>query len=149
MTQVSTRTRVGWLDLLEWLDGQGFSIEEMQHAHGRAAVGVVSLAADRRLLGGALLKRTEALELSDLSPDDFDESVIAVGFVPVDGAPDGEIGFTTADAMMFAALGLFSAMFSHDEAMAIVRVVGSSGRRSPGSPRRRCRCFCRTSSRHM
>ncbi len=113
----------GRLDLLEWLDGQGFTIVEMQQAHSVVAVGLVSLATDRRLRGGELLTRREAIELSGLSPDDF---AAAIGIVAIDRFPDGEFGFSTDDAAILAALGLFPAMFSRDAAMAIMRVIGSS-----------------------
>jgi class 3 adenylate cyclase len=116
----------GRLELLEWLDGQGFTIAEMLHAHQVVTVGLVSLATDRRLLGGELLTRRAAIELSGMSPDDFDETATAVGFVTIAAAPDGEIGFTAADAMMLAALGLFTSIYSRNEAIAVVRVMGSS-----------------------
>jgi class 3 adenylate cyclase len=120
---------LGRLELLEWLDDQGFSIAEMQHAHQVVTVGLVSLATDRRVLGGELLTRRAAIELSGLSPDDFDETATAVGFVPIAAAPDGEIGFTAADAMMLGALGFLTSIFSRNEAMAVVRVMGSSAAR--------------------
>lgn len=119
----------GRLDLLKWLDGQGFTIEEMQYAHSSVTVGLVAMASDRRLLAGELLTRDSALTLSGLSDTDFDELVTAVGFVPVDGAPDGGIGFTDADAMMLAAFGMLTTMFSRVEALALVRVIGSSAGR--------------------
>jgi adenylate cyclase len=116
----------GRLDLLEWLEGLGFTIAEMQRAHSILAVGLVSLATDRRLLGGEMLTRREATDLSGLSAANFDELATAIGFLPIPGAPNGEIGFTAEDATMLAASGVFASLLSRDEAMAIVRVIGSS-----------------------
>lgn len=116
----------GRLDLLEWLDGQGFTIEEMQHAHGRVGVGLTALASDRRLLGGKLFTRLEAIEMSGLSPDEFDAFAVAVGVIAIDGAPAGELGFTAEEATTLAALSPLSSMFSRDEALTVLRVIGSS-----------------------
>jgi class 3 adenylate cyclase len=119
-------SRTGRLDLLEWLDAQGFTITDMQRAHDAVSVGLVSLATDRRLLGGEILTRREAIDLARLSAEDFDELVTAIGLLPIPGAPDGEIGFTAEDATMLAASSVFALLLSRDEAMAIVRVIGSS-----------------------
>lgn len=116
----------GRLDLLDWLIGEGFTIEEMQRANAIPTAGLVALASDRRLRAGALRARTDALESSALSPDDFDDAVNAIGLVAVDGAPEHEVGFTEADVAAIAALGAFMSMFSRDEAMATLRVIGSS-----------------------
>ncbi|MCP3988000.1 MAG: hypothetical protein GY724_02920 [Actinomycetia bacterium] len=116
----------GQLGLLHWLDAEGFTIEEMQRANDISSMDLASLPTDRLLRAGELVARSEALELSGLSPDDFDEAANAVGMVPVDDAPEGEIGFTADDARTLAALGTLMSMFSRDEAMAALRVVGSS-----------------------
>jgi adenylate cyclase len=116
----------GRLDLLEWLDGQGFTIAEMQQAHDVVAVGLVSLATDRRLRGGELLMRRQAIGLSGLSPDDFDELAAAIGITGIDRFPGGESGFSADDAMMLGAVGIFPSKIPRDAAVAIIRVIGSS-----------------------
>ncbi len=116
----------GRLDLLGWLDQLGFTIEEIQRAHDVATDGVVGLAIDRRVVGGELLRRSEALELSGLVPAELDRAANAIGFLPISGSPEGEIGFTAADAAMFTELDLFTSMFSPDETVAALRVIGSS-----------------------
>ena len=112
--------------MLDWLDGEGFTIEEMQRAHGTPSVGLVSLATDRRLRVGELIARAGALESSGLSPEDFDDAVNAIGLVRIDGAPEREIGFAPPESAALAAFGMLMSMFSRDEAMATLRVIGSS-----------------------
>ncbi len=117
----------GRLDLLQWLDGEGFTIEEMQRAHGDHTVGLVSMATDRRLRAGELIAGSERMEWPALSPGDLNDAVNAVGLVPIDDAPEGEIGFTGDDEMaLAAAFGGLMSMFSRDEALATLRVIGSS-----------------------
>jgi class 3 adenylate cyclase len=114
----------GRLDLLQWLDAQGFTILEMQQAHGVVSVGLVSLATDRRLRGGELLPRSKVIELSGLSPDDFDKFAAAIGITGIGPLPNGEPGFLADDAMTVGSI--VPSMFSRDTAMASMRVIGSS-----------------------
>jgi adenylate cyclase len=66
------------------------------------------------------------VELSGLDPQLFDEVSTAFGYLPIDVSPAGEIGYTRADATTFAILGALGAMFSHDEAVGLLRVFGAS-----------------------
>lgn len=120
----TTDTDTGRLELLDWLSEQGFSIAEMQHALATDALG--SMAGDRRMVPGERLTRADAIERSGLSPDDFDAYARAFGFVPIDGAPEGEIGFTEAEIASLAAVSVLASTFSGDEAKGLVRVMASS-----------------------
>jgi adenylate cyclase len=114
------------LDLLRWLEGLGFTVAEMKQANDFPAMGLTALASDRRLLGGELLAGDEALEMSGLTAEDFEEYVNAVGLVALAGAPQAEVALTSDDAAMLARLSLVGSIFSREEAMALVRVIGSS-----------------------
>lgn len=114
----------GRLDLLDWLVEQGFTVPEIQHAFATDALG--SMAGDRRMVPGARLSRAEAIERSGLASDDLDAYSRALGFVPIDGAPDGEVGYTEAEIEALAALRAQAEMFSPEEATSLMRVVGSS-----------------------
>ena len=114
----------GRLDLLRWLEQQGFAIEELSAAFEAGALGAV--AGDRRLVPGERLSRSEAIALSGMEEAGFDENVRALGFSPIAGAPPGEIGVTAAEAKTMAVFEALGQMFSPDEATAFLRVVGSS-----------------------
>ena len=114
----------GRLELLDWLAEQGFTIAEMQHALATDALG--AMAGDRRMLPGERLSRTVAIERSGLPPAEFDAYAKAFGFVPIDGAPDDEIGFTEAEIESLAAVSVLASTFSPDEAKGLVRVMASS-----------------------
>lgn len=111
------------LELLEWLESLGVSVEEMQDAAHRDVL--PPLAADRRMFGGPVITKAEALGISGLDEDLFDQWVNALGFVPLQAAPEGEMGFTEAEASMLATFGAMTEMFTHDDAIAFVRVIGS------------------------
>jgi adenylate cyclase len=112
------------LDLLHWLDSLGFTIPEMQE--GACGDGLMSIAADRRTVPGERMSRSDAIEMSGLDPEIFDGLVTGLGFVPIPGAPPGELGFTEAEIEAIRLIGAMSSMFSVAETMAFVRVVGSS-----------------------
>ena len=114
----------GRLDLLAWLDEQGFTIDEMRHAFRTDALG--AMAGDRRMVPGERHDRATAIERSGLSVDEFDAYSTAFGFVPIQGAPDGEVGYTDAEIESMATVGVLATMFSPDEAKSLVRVMGSS-----------------------
>lgn len=112
------------LELLQWLDEQGHSLDEMVDAAARQNLS--ALAGDRRIVPGARLTRSEGIELSGLHPEVFDTLTTAIGFVPIAGAPDGETGYTADEIDAFRMVGSMSAMFTRDEALALVRVIGST-----------------------
>lgn len=112
------------LGVLRWLEGLGFGIDEM--VDGLARDVLPAIASDRRLLGGPLLSRVDAIAVSGLEPERFDEYTQALGFVRVHGSPDDSLGFTEAEAQMLTVFGGLTAMFTHEEAIAFVRVIGAS-----------------------
>ena len=119
-----TDAETGRLELLRWLDELGFTIAEMQHAAATDALG--AMAGDRRMVPGRRMSRAEALERSGLTPEDLDAFSTAFGFVPIEGSPPGEIGYTEAEVESLAAVKALATMFSPEEAKSLVRVIGSS-----------------------
>ncbi len=115
---------VGRLELLTWLDEQGFTIEEMQVGLVTDALG--AMAGDRRLVPGERLDRGTAISRSALAPDDFDRYVTAFGFAPIQGSPEGEVGFTEAEIAALNAVGVLASMFSPEAATGLMRVLGSA-----------------------
>ncbi len=114
----------GRLDLLQWLLDQGFTIESMMAANADGAL--PALANDWRTVPGPRLSRAEAIELAGVDPDGFDSFVRALGFTGVAGAPEGEIGVTADEARMLATFEGLGQIFSRDEAIGLMRVIGSS-----------------------
>ena len=112
------------LELLRWLESMGLDIDDMRA--GAAAHSLSSTAGDRRLVPGERLSRAEAIQRCGLDPDRFDAYSRAIGLVPIVGAPDGEVGYTAEEAAVLTDLGTLAAVFSHDEALSLVRVLGSS-----------------------
>ncbi len=110
------------LELLRWLEGFGFTIEDMQLAGDNLA----ALAGDRRAVPAPDIGRSEAITRSGLSPEQFDALATAFGFTRITGAPPGEIGFTPAEVEVFATVGALSTMFSPEEARGFIRVLGST-----------------------
>ncbi len=114
----------GRIELLDWLVEQGFTIPDMQHALATDALG--AMAGDRRMVPGKRLSRAEAIDRSGLSANVFDAYATAFGFVPIQGAPEGEVGFTQAEIDSLASVSVLASMFSADEAKGLVRVIASS-----------------------
>ena len=116
----------GRLELLDWLDAQGFTVDEMKDAD--TALRLSGLSGDRRLAGSDRISRERAIELSQLSPDEFDSLATAFGFVEIE--PDSGLGddeqWTVGEANSFRVLGAVASMFSQPEALGFVRVIGSS-----------------------
>lgn len=112
------------LELLRWVESHGHTIEHMVEA--ASAGNLSSVAGDRRMVPGERLTRAEAVKRCGLDPDVFDSYATAFGFVPVAGAPPGEVGYTTDEIEVFELLGSLSSMFSPDEGLSFVRVLGSS-----------------------
>ncbi len=114
----------GRLELLNWLDGQGFTIDEM--VAGLAADSLGAMSGDRRLVPGKRLTRAQALEAGTLDAADFDAISTAFGFVRIGGAPSGQLGFTVDEVEAFAVFGALLEVFTQDEVLGLLRVVGSS-----------------------
>lgn len=114
----------GRLELLDWLSECGFTIDDLVAANRQN--GLATIAADRMLVPADLLGRAEAIERSGVAAERFDELSTAFGYIPLAFSPEGEIGYTEDDVEAFAMLAAFEAMFSPDEALALVRVFGAS-----------------------
>lgn len=112
------------LELLRWLDSLGFTIPEL--VTGACGGGLTSIAGDRRTVPGDRMGRSDALELSGLDAKTFDGLVTGFGFLPIPGAPPGEIGFTADEVETLKLVGSISSIFSEAETMGFVRVLGSS-----------------------
>lgn len=111
------------LELLEWLESKGVTIEEM--LDGDAIGELPPLASDHRLRGGEILGKAEALERSGLDETLFDQYVNALGFTRMRWSPDDSPGFTNLEATMFGSFGGMTSMFTHEDALAFVRVIGA------------------------
>lgn len=119
-----TQAQTGRLELLDWLTAKGFTIPDM--VDGLADDSLGALAGDRRLVPGARLTVAEARRLSGISADSFDANIAAFGFVPISGAPEGEIGITAEEATTVARFDVLGAMFTQAEATSFLRVIGAS-----------------------
>jgi class 3 adenylate cyclase len=118
------RAHAGRLELLDWLVERGFSIEDLQRrVIGNAYSGI---AGDARIVPGERLDRASAIARSGLSDERFDAYATAFGFVPIQGAPPGEVGYTVDEVDAFAAAGALAMVFSPDESLGLVRVIASS-----------------------
>ena len=113
----------GRLELLRWLAERGFSLDQMLQADARESLG--ALAGDTRLLPGDRLSDAESRIRSGLEEDDFIAVATAFGFSPLPDAPD-ELGLTEAEVTTIAQFGGLAAMFSEDEGLGFLRVVGNS-----------------------
>jgi class 3 adenylate cyclase len=116
----------GRLELLEWLDAEGFSVDEMKAGQESMSLGAMS--GDRRLIGTDRLTREQAIEMSGLGPDRFDAMATAFGFTSLDPMPgmDTADQWSVSEATTLMVLGQLALMFSEEEAVGIVRVIGSS-----------------------
>lgn len=115
---------VGRVELLDFLIGRGFTIDELVLANRHDGLGAI--VADRMLVPSVLLSRAESIARSGLAPDLFDALSTGFGYLPLAHSPQGEIGYTDDDLSSFSTLAGFAEMFSYEEALAIVRVFGSS-----------------------
>jgi adenylate cyclase len=116
----------GRLELLRWLDSEGFSVAAMQAAE--ASSGLSNMSGDRRLVGHNRVTRDEAIATSELTAEQFDAVATAFGFVDLDPMPGLSSGveWSTEEATAMQVLGAVSSMFSDEEALGFVRVVGGS-----------------------
>ncbi len=112
------------LELLEWLDELGFTLDEMVDGLHGDALG--TMASDRRIVPGKRLSRADSIAASGIEPDDFDAYVRALGFNRIGGAQAGELGITHSEATAIGAFGALAEVFTRDEALGFLRVLGSS-----------------------
>ncbi len=114
----------GRLELLEWLEGQGFTLDEMVDALKTQALG--ALAGDRQMVRGPRLSNEQVEELVGLDDVRAADLASAFGFNPPDQGDPDELGLNEDEAKALAMFGAVAAMFSADEALGFVRVVGSA-----------------------
>lgn len=114
----------GRLELLRWLEAAGFTIADMVEANDHAGLG--ALAGDRRIVPGERLPDATAIEISGLDPARFAAVTTAFGFAPWATSPPDQLGLTETEAESLAAVARLSTMFSEEETLAFLRVVGSS-----------------------
>ena len=112
------------LRLLDWLGGMGVTPDELRAALDYGAL--TSVASDRWLVPDERLTREAAIERSGLSPEVYDAYVVALGYEPIQGAPVGEIGITEPEIELLASIDVLTGLFERDEAVSLVRVIGSS-----------------------
>jgi class 3 adenylate cyclase len=112
------------LELLDWLFEMGFTIDEMVFAKSTGSLSAI--ANDRRTLPGERLSRAAAIEMSGMATEDFDAFLRAVGLTKIGGAPVDEIGVTKAEVDALVSFGLLGEIFSRDETLAYLRVIGSA-----------------------
>ncbi|MEQ8439255.1 MAG: adenylate cyclase regulatory domain-containing protein [Ilumatobacter fluminis] len=112
------------LRLLGWLQAMGVTVDELRSALDYGALS--SVASDRWLVPGERLRRDDAIERSGLDPEAYDAYVTALGYEPIQGAPDGEVGITEAEIDLLASMEVLTGLFERDEALSLVRVIGSA-----------------------
>ncbi len=120
----ATDAGTGRLDLLRWLDANGFTIPEMVAADGWAGLG--ALASDRRITPGERLSDERARGLSGLEAERFAALTAALGFVPLAGTASDELGLTETEATALSLFATMSTLFTEEETLDFIRVVGSS-----------------------
>lgn len=109
------------LALLEWLSHRGFAMDELVAA--AKACHLPALAGDYHLLRGSRYTRAEALARTGLDQEVFDRLSIAAGFsIPGEDIP----AYTEGDLKSFLTFTEGAAMFSEEEALHFVRVLGTS-----------------------
>ena len=117
----------GRLDLLAWLASEGFTVEDMVFADTTFSLG--SMAGDRRLLlGSERLTHEEAVERSGLETSHFDRLAAAFGMQPLDPTPGVVPGedWTADEVGTLRLMGDLASIFSEEEAIGFVRVMGNS-----------------------
>ncbi len=114
----------GRLELLEWLDGNGFTIEQMVDAD--AVGGLNSMAGDYRLVPGEHLAEDQAIELSGLDPQRFNAVTAALGIAPLSPSIGRRVGLTPAEVETVVGLSELASVFTEEETLGFLRVAGSS-----------------------
>ena len=109
------------IELLEWLEDRGFTIEEMVEAHAMSSLG--ALAADRTLRPHLNLSSRQAAQRLGIDVEEFDRWRRSLGLTPQD--PD-EPWLSDSDVDAVGRLLLAGEMFSVEEAHHIARVIASS-----------------------
>lgn len=109
------------LELLNWLTAAGFSVDELVEA--AAENNLLGVASDRRVVEGEQLSDREAIAVSGLSAAHVEAFAMAFGFTHL---RQGELGLTKTEAETLGAFHAIGTMFSEEEALGFVRVVGSA-----------------------
>jgi adenylate cyclase len=114
----------GRLDLLRWLSDAGFTVDEMVAALDVDGLG--SLRGDHRLVPGERLSGSAALAQTQLGAEALGAMGIALGFRSIQGSPSGEVGYTSDELNAFGVLSGLWGLFTPEEALSLVRTIGSS-----------------------
>ncbi len=124
----SAHNAAGRLLLLEWLIDQGFTLEQMAASRSGDRLDAIS-GGDMLLVPGPLRTKAAVVERTGLSAERLDAYITAFGLVPLGFSPPGEIGLTDDEADVLAslsALGAATGLFTDDELISFLRVIGSS-----------------------
>ena len=114
----------GRLEMLEWLDELGFTVDAMVAADGQK--GLRSMASDRRLFGEPTLSREQASIISGVPEHRQRVISVALGFSASTGESEAGFGLTEAEARMVGLLSAASGTFSDEEGLGFIRVLGSA-----------------------
>ena len=107
--------------LLEWLETQGCTVDEMVAAH---AIGNLdSASADKRLRPTPTLTREQVAERVGVPVEMVDRAWLAAGFPP---PPAGVPFFNEDDLAVFAVVPMAAELFGEDTLLAFTRVMGAS-----------------------
>ncbi len=116
------------LELLDWLIEQGFTIEQLATARQGDRLDAIS-GGDMVLVPGPLRPRADVVARTGLSAERVDAYTTALGVAPLSFSPPGEVGLSDeeADALLsLSAVGESSGLFSDDELLSFLRVIGAS-----------------------
>ena len=107
--------------LLEWLESEGCTVEEMVAAH--AAGNLDSASADKRLRPPPTMSREQVAERTGLTVEIVDRAWLAAGFPP---PPAGVSFFNDDDLLLFSVVPTAADLFGEDTLLAFTRVMGAS-----------------------
>jgi class 3 adenylate cyclase len=108
-------------ELLEWLESQGSSLEDMVAAEAGGELATRS--ADRQLRPHPTMTREEIAARVDMAPDALDRLWLAAGFPP---PPSGVPYFTEGDLPLLEVAPAAAVLFGEDTVLAFARVMGAS-----------------------
>mgnify|MGYP005813729679 CR=1 FL=1 len=116
------------LALLNWLIDEGFTLEQLAAARSGDRLDAIS-GGDMLLVPGPLRPMIDVVARTGLSAERIDAYTTALGVAPLSFSPPGEIGLSDeeADALTsLNAVGEAEGLFSGDELLSFLRVIGAS-----------------------